>query len=137
MTNETASERADVLVLGAGMAGLSAAHALVDTDLDVLVIEARDRLGGRTHTDRHFAGFPVELGAEFIHGERAATWSFIEHLNLETVHWTKEDDSWVRLADGRRLTMREARAADPALEVTRSWRLPPGVPRRFESFGAY
>src|SRR5690606_37263070 len=67
----------------------------------------------------------------------AATWSFIEHLNLETVHWTKEGDSWVRLADGRRLTMREARAADPALEVTRSWRLPPGVPRRFESFGAY
>lgn len=129
----------DVLVIGAGVAGLGAARALLAArgELEVLVLEARERLGGRAHTDRRFAGFPVELGAEFIHGERAATWSFIEHLNLETVHWTKEDDSWVRLADGRRLTMREARAADPALEITRSWRLPPGVPRRFESFGAY
>lgn len=129
----------DVLVLGAGMAGLGAARAILAArgDLEVLVLEARERLGGRTFTDHRFAGFPIELGAEFVHGERAAVWRFIERLGLATVRWTKEDDSWVRLADGRRLTMREARAADPALEVTRSWHLPPVPPRRFESFGAY
>src|SRR5680860_1334706 len=49
------TEKVDVLVLGAGVAGLAVAHSLVDTDLDVLVLEARDRLGGRTYTDKHFA----------------------------------------------------------------------------------
>ncbi len=129
----------DVLVIGAGAAGLAAAQALLErgSDLEVKVLEARERLGGRMHTDRRFAGFPVELGAEFIHGERAATWHLVERLGLETVHWEKLDDSWVRLADGRRLTMRQARAEDPALEVTRSWRLPPLPARRHESFDAY
>lgn len=129
----------DVIVLGAGLAGLGAARALLTErdELDVLVLEARERLGGRAHTDRRFAGFPIELGAEFIHGERAATWSLVDRLGLNTVHWNKHDDSWVRLADGRRLTMGEGRAADPALEVTRSWHLPPVPARRHESFGAY
>ncbi len=127
----------DVIVLGAGMAGLATGHALLDDELDVLVLEARDRLGGRVHTDRQFAGFPLELGAEFIHGERATTWRWVDRLGLATVHWNKLDDSWVRLADGRRLTMREARAASPALEVTRTWELPDVPPRPLESFGAY
>ncbi len=131
------TETADVVVLGAGVAGLAAAQALVDTDLDVVVLEARDRLGGRVHTDRQFAGFPLELGAEFIHGERAATWRWVDRLGLATVHWTKLDDSWVRLADGRRLTMREARAVSPALDVTRTWELPEVPPRPLESFGDY
>lgn len=129
----------DVLVIGAGFAGLGAGRALLAErgELDVLVLEARERLGGRAHTDTRFAGFPVELGAEFIHGEGVPTWSFVERLGLNTVHWTKQDDSWVRLTDGRRLTMSEARAADPALEATRDWHLPPIKPRRHESFGAY
>jgi len=129
----------DVLVVGAGMAGLGAARALLDArgELEVMVLEARERLGGRAHTDHRFAGFPVELGAEFIHGERSVVWKYVEHLGLETVEWTKDEDSWVRLADGRRLNMREARAADPALEIVRSWHLPPSRPRRHESFGGY
>ncbi len=139
--NETPSEHDpevyDVIVLGAGMAGLAAGHALLDDDLDVVLLEARDRLGGRAHTDRHFAGFPVELGAEFIHGERAATWGWVDRLGLATVHWAKQDDSWVRLADGRRLTMRHAREVSPALDVTRSWDVPALEPRPLESFRDY
>lgn len=127
----------DVLIIGSGMAGLSAAHALLDDDLEVLILEARDRLGGRVHTDRSFAGFPLELGAEFIHGERAATWRWVDRLGLATVRWTKQDDSWVRLADGRRLNMGEARAADPAFDLTRSWRAPDVSPRPLESFDRY
>lgn len=127
----------DVLVLGAGIAGLAAAHALLDDDLEVLVLEGRDRLGGRAHTDRSFAGFPLELGAEFIHGERAATWRWVDRLGLATVRWAKQDDSWVRLADGRRLTMREARATDPAFERTRAWDLPAVAPDPLESFDRY
>jgi len=127
----------DVLIVGGGMAGLSAAHALLDDELEVLILEARDRLGGRVHTDRAFAGFPLELGAEFIHGERAATWRWVDRLGLATVRWTKQEDSWVRLADGRRLTMGEARAEDPSFDLTRTWRPPDVAPRPLESFDRY
>src|SRR5690606_15056266 len=61
----------------------------------------------------------------------------IERLGLHTVHWNKLDDSWVRLADGRRLLMQEARALSPAFDLTRSWELPDVAARRFESFGNY
>ncbi len=132
-----AAERADVLVLGAGVAGLAAAQALLHDDLDVLVLEARDRLGGRAHTDHSFAGFPLELGAEFVHGERAVTWRLIDELGLRTEHWNKRDDSWVRLADGRRLLMAEARVLSPAFDLSRGWQLPDLAPRALESLGAY
>jgi monoamine oxidase len=56
-----------VLIVGAGMAGLSAARILVDAGLRVRVIEARDRIGGRVYTDRGW-GVPVEMGASWIHG---------------------------------------------------------------------
>ncbi len=56
-----------VLVVGAGMAGLSAARSLADAGWPVRVIEARDRIGGRVHTDRGW-GVPLEMGASWIHG---------------------------------------------------------------------
>nr|WP_231987493.1 NAD(P)/FAD-dependent oxidoreductase [Mycobacterium sp. E2238] len=56
-----------VLVVGAGMAGLSAARSLADAGWPVRVIEARDRIGGRVHTDRDW-GVPLEMGASWIHG---------------------------------------------------------------------
>jgi monoamine oxidase len=56
-----------VLVVGAGMAGLSAARSLADAGWPVRVIEARDRIGGRVYTNRDW-GVPVEMGASWIHG---------------------------------------------------------------------
>lgn len=56
-----------VLVVGAGMAGLAAARILHDTGFDVTVLEARDRIGGRTWTDDSL-GVPCDLGASWIHG---------------------------------------------------------------------
>lgn len=56
-----------MLVIGAGIAGLRAAEVLVGKGRRVIVLEARDRLGGRIHTDRSW-GVPVELGASWIHG---------------------------------------------------------------------
>ena len=60
----------DALVLGAGAAGLRAGAELVRKRVSVLVVEARDRIGGRVHTveDRELGGV-VELGAEFVHGD--------------------------------------------------------------------
>ncbi len=59
------------LVIGAGTAGLAAARELSNAGVNVLVLEARDRVGGRVHTDTAFAPHPVEFGAEFIHGDTA------------------------------------------------------------------
>jgi monoamine oxidase len=67
-------KRRDVLVLGAGAAGLAAARDLSDAGLRVTVIEARPRVGGRilsVHDPR--SPVPLELGAEFVHGEAPET----------------------------------------------------------------
>lgn len=61
--------KTDVLVLGAGVAGLAAARELERRGVEVRVLEARDRLGGRVHTLRDASWpHPIELGAEFGHG---------------------------------------------------------------------
>lgn len=59
-----------VLVLGAGMAGLGAARVLADAGAQVTVIEARDRIGGRTHTSHLWPDLPMDMGASWIHGTR-------------------------------------------------------------------
>lgn len=58
-----------VLVIGAGMAGAAAAHRLRELGAEVVVLEARNRAGGRIHTS-HDWGFPLELGANWIHDSR-------------------------------------------------------------------
>ena len=61
--------RADVIVIGAGAAGLSAAAELAEAGFSAIVLEARDRIGGRIFTLNDVGQqFPIELGAEFIHG---------------------------------------------------------------------
>ncbi len=74
-----------VLVLGAGAAGLAAARRLHAAGVTVQVVEARHRIGGRIWTDETFAPFPVEYGAEFIHGEHAATHALAAAARIETI----------------------------------------------------
>jgi monoamine oxidase len=75
-----ARERVDVVVLGAGAAGVAALH---EAGVDVIVLEARERIGGRvfTHRDRRTL-LPIELGAEFIHGEAPALVELIGKAGL-------------------------------------------------------
>ena len=73
----------DVVVIGAGMAGLAAARALAEAGLKVLVVEAQDRIGGRIWT-RHIGDEAIELGAEFIHGRPPELWALIDEAGLET-----------------------------------------------------
>ena len=77
---------ADAVIVGAGLAGLAAARALVAAGLRVIVVEARDHIGGRVRTVRD-ARLPdaIELGAEFIHGERSATHQLAQDAGAETV----------------------------------------------------
>jgi monoamine oxidase len=73
----------EVVVVGAGMAGLTAARTLAEAGLKVLVVEAQDRIGGRIWT-RHVGDEAIELGAEFIHGRPPELWALIEEAGLET-----------------------------------------------------
>ncbi|XP_047166183.1 polyamine oxidase 2-like isoform X1 [Vigna umbellata] len=56
-----------VIIVGGGMAGIAAARALHDASFQVVLLESRERIGGRIHTDYTF-GFPVDLGASWLHG---------------------------------------------------------------------
>lgn len=89
----------DVLVIGAGVAGLAAAQRLSARGLRVRVVEARDRLGGRIWTihDRSLP-IPIEGGAEFVHGRPEATWRLIEQASLAAAD---VPDSHLHLVRGR------------------------------------
>src|SRR5579863_6045878 len=72
-----------ILVIGAGMAGLSAARRLAEAGRKVLVLEARDQVGGRIRTLREGSEI-LELGAEFIHGHPTELWDLIREARLDT-----------------------------------------------------
>lgn len=72
----------DALVIGAGIAGLTAARELARAGFSVAVVEGRDRIGGRVYSVRDFCSEPVEGGAEFVHGVGAATWPEVRAAGL-------------------------------------------------------
>ncbi len=101
----------DVLVIGAGAAGLSACRELSKAGVDLICIEARDRIGGRifTLTDP-LSPLPIELGPEFVHGRPPETWDLLRSGRLtvfdcaeNAVHIVdgkvqQESDSWDQVA---------------------------------------
>jgi monoamine oxidase len=92
----------DVVIIGAGVSGLSAASELRKSGLSILVLEARDHIGGRAWT-RHEPGLsaPIELGAEFIHGRVSETFELLHEvgkaaLDTSGAHWTLRDGKLVQ-----------------------------------------
>jgi monoamine oxidase len=81
-----------VVVIGAGVSGLAAACKLAAAGFTVTIVEARDRIGGRCFTLHDSSGFPIELGAEFIHGRPS---EILEPLQKANVAITEVDgDPW-------------------------------------------
>ena len=73
----------DVLIIGAGAAGLAAAGVLVRAGRKFRIIEARNRIGGRVFTEKsRTTSMPTELGAEFIHGEVPESFALAKGLPL-------------------------------------------------------
>jgi monoamine oxidase len=86
----------DVAILGAGMAGLAAARGLAERGLDVVLIEGRDRVGGRAHTFHPDAELPAEMGPEYIHGDPEVTSRLLAEMRgfrepVRDVHHTVRD----------------------------------------------
>ncbi len=100
----------DVIVVGAGAAGLAAAEALTRAGASVLVLEGRGRAGGRIFT-RHVRGWPlpVELGAEFVHGRAEEVFEIAReggllvdrlpdsHVQSTSSGWRRVHDLWSKL----------------------------------------
>ncbi|MEW2008398.1 NAD(P)/FAD-dependent oxidoreductase [Microbacterium sp. NPDC078814] len=108
-------EQVDTVIVGAGVAGLTAARLLQDAGRTVVVLEARDRIGGRVHTDR--TDGIVDLGASWIHGvDGSPVAAAAEAFGMRTVEFTvggfQVDSRPIAYhgPDGRPLSAEETRA---------------------------
>lgn len=97
-------ERVDVVVVGAGPSGLTAAHLFALAGLDVLVLEARERVGGRTLTTT-VAGAPLDLGGQWIGATQHRVAALADALELETFPQHHDGDK-ILVSDGQRRTYR-------------------------------
>lgn len=99
-----------VVIIGAGVAGICAANALLDAGVESVIFEAGDRPGGRVRTLEGFADFPIEVGAEEVHGPENAVQQLAKKTRTSTLqHFTSDD--LIRL-DGRLQSLDQAES-DP------------------------
>lgn len=101
--------RRRTIVIGAGMAGLAAANALLRVGHEVVVLEARDRIGGRIWTSTQWPEAPLDLGATWIHGTKGNPLTALANTIQATRVATNYDRSIVYGANGSQLTEAEER----------------------------
>lgn len=108
------SERDRVVVVGAGLSGLAAARVLRSEGVPVVVVEARDRVGGRVEGGHTADGTPIELGGQWIGQTQNRMARLVAELGLETFDTYNEGEHVVHLG-GRVLRLASHRGAVPRL----------------------
>jgi monoamine oxidase len=105
MTASAVPSAVDVAIVGAGVAGLAAMRALEESGVRTLVLEARDRVGGRILTVRDpRLPHPIELGAEFIHGSAPDLVKLVDEAKLVAYaikgqRWRPRGAKLIRVSD--------------------------------------
>lgn len=124
----------EVIVIGGGNAGAVAARDCMKHGYKTLLIEAGDRLGGRTFTT-DFHGTPIELGGTWVYNNQPFVWSEIERygLAIEETPGAVPDVMYLRMEDGQRLAFTETQL----IEAMSGWELFAGsarevVPRPYD-----
>ena len=103
----------DVVIIGAGAAGLGAARTLLDGGFSVAVLEARNRIGGRAHTETATFGVPYDRGCHWLHVDHDNPWVGYGQANGFTIYPANE---WEAVFVGdRRATGEEKRGFQRAL----------------------
>ncbi|WP_433207248.1 flavin monoamine oxidase family protein [Nocardia sp. CA-107356] len=102
MTGQTPSPAYDVVVIGAGFAGATAARECATRGLRTLVLEGRDRIGGRTWKSQLSDGETIDLGGTFVHWSQPHIWAEIMRYGLsgEVVDANAAPADWVLSAHG-------------------------------------
>lgn len=113
-----------VVVVGAGVSGLAAAKTLTSNGFCVTVVEARNRIGGRVYSDSSTFGFPVEIGAQFIHGRSKPNgaqnpmWTLAQQQGWRTVPYPSEGTTY---RAGVRLSAAALAAVEAKYEAFIDW----------------
>lgn len=105
----------DVVIVGAGPSGLTAARELKKAGLSVAVLEARDRVGGRTWTDT-IDGAMLEIGGQWVSPDQTALMGLLDELGLKTYSRYRDGESVYLAPDGSRT--RYTGASFPVSETT-------------------
>ncbi len=109
------NDEPDIAIIGAGAAGIGAARRLAGSGLNVLLLEALPRIGGRAWT-RHAAGMPLDLGCEWLHSADRNPWTLIAEQSGFTVD--RRPSAWDREDGANGLS---AAAWDEARQAFASW----------------
>ena len=106
----------DMVVVGAGAAGLGATRTARELGLDVLTLEAMDRIGGRAFTDSRPFGFPWDAGCHWLHS--ASINPFTRFADESGFHYRTTSVRWTSWIDGAPTTAQEEDAVDAFINAT-------------------
>ena len=116
-TSKSTSNEFDVIVVGGGFAGVTAARDCTKNGYRTMLLEARDRLGGRAWTTQ-FEGEPIELGATWVYNSQPFVWTEIERYGMEITETPGAvPEQMVLLANGKRIGLSE----EQLLEAVTGW----------------
>lgn len=110
----TTGTTGSVIVVGAGLAGLAAARVLVSAGVEITVVEARERVGGRTERGVTADGTPIELGGQWIGPTQNRMYELVDELGLETFPTYNTGEMLLQLG-GKQTRVASHRGATPKL----------------------